>query len=97
MTSHAMPLLALSTVLACLSSVDAQQPPQIQQVTGNKWAVRFEIERKDLIREPQIHIGLLITAESEGDAVMKGVMVLQQHLSVGSVDRLKFVEAQRKE
>lgn len=86
-------LAILSLGGAILVSATAQERPD---VTKPEWAVRFEMGRKDPLKDPLCHVSLVVRATCEGEAVMKAIRYLQMQLAVDTFDRLNFYDAQER-
>ncbi len=76
----------------------AQQgsPPPLS-VTDPQFIVVYNVKH-DAATEPLINLRVVLPAKSEGEAVMKSVVFIQNKLGINTGDMLDFVEvAQRKE
>lgn len=80
-------------LLATLLLFPQQETPR--EVTKSDYVVVFTLRKVNLL-DPEVRIHMLVKADSEGEATLKGYRYMYERVSLKTSDDLVFVEAQRK-
>lgn len=88
--------IILFFVLALVAIVSAQDPADVNKPP---WVVIFRVEHKDdngnqNVEPIHFEMRLIVKANSEGEAAMKGLLHVQKYIVNVNQDALRFQEAQ---
>lgn len=87
-----MRLTILSALLGATLVVGMAYSAPQQDVTQPEWVVIFNLKH-DPVTEPLVNLRVVIHAKSEGAAVMKATIHINNTFGVNATDKLEFVEA----